>query len=285
MLVYNKNIFHTNTILKLLGLNKFQFREYIAKNRKPPYKPNHNKIILDITYNCNLKCIKCNRSCLYAPDDDFMDILQVEKFINESIKTNKFWEQIWIEGGEPTLHPQIDAIIGVLLEYKNKYNRLVRIQLNSNGFSTITKEKLISIGKKIKIYSSEKTGPHVEGFCSFNLAPCDFVEFENADYSGGCYFPSFYGFALNMNGYYFCSNAGGIDRVLGLDIGLKELPKENSNWWKPQMNQLCRYCGHFIENNSRHLNLIIPPSEEIISESWNKIYESFNKQKPFLKKY
>jgi hypothetical protein len=88
-----------------------------------------------------------------------------------------------------------------------------------------------------------------------------------------------------MNGYYHCSNAGGIDRVLGLDIGLKNLPSMESLWWKKQMSELCKYCGHFQINNCDHLSIEPPEVDYIISDSWRKIFEKFNSQKIGLTKY
>ena len=78
---YNQGILLRNPLLKRLGERRFQLREYLAHKRKPPYSPRQDKIILDITYACNLKCLKCNRSCRYAPSDDFMTLSQVERFI------------------------------------------------------------------------------------------------------------------------------------------------------------------------------------------------------------
>ena len=283
--MYNKNIFQINPFLRALGKRNFNMKEYLAQIKKPPYSPRADKIILDITYACNLNCVKCNRSCRYAPSDDFMNLSQIEHFLNESIEYNRKWKQIWIEGGEPTLNPDLENILKLLLEYKKKYNPSMKIQLNSNGYGKETIKKLKEIGKYVKIYSSDKTSPDIKDFCVFNLAPCDFEIYKDIDYSIGCYFPSFYGLSLNMNGYYYCSNAGGIDRVLGLDIGLKKLPIKGEIWWKKQMSELCKYCGHFQINNSSNLSIEPPNVNYNISDSWRNIYNEFNSQKISLTKY
>ena len=257
----------------------------MAQKRKPPYCPCHDKIILDVTYACNLKCVNCNRSCRHAPSDDFMTLSQVERFIGESVDQKRTWRQIWIEGGEPTLHPEIDLILDILLDYRKKYSPLLKIQLNSNGFGDETVRQLERIGKRIKIYSSEKTSPEVKDFCVFNLAPCDFEVFKDTDFSMGCYLPSFHGLSLNMNGYYHCSCAGGMDRVLGLDIGLKKLPKREDLWWKKSMSAFCRYCGHFPVNNRHYLSVELPQVSYLISDSWYKFFEAFNTRKVTLSKY
>jgi hypothetical protein len=282
---HNKSIFLRNPLLKLIGEKRFNLREYLAQKRKPPYSPCHDKIILDITYACTLKCVKCNRSCRYAPSDDFMTLSQIERFISESVNQKRKWRQIWIEGGEPTLNPELDSILDLIMDYKNKHNPLLKIQLNSNGFGDETVRKLERIGKRIKIYSSGKTSPDVKYFCAFNLAPCDFEIYQNIDYSMGCYFPSFYGLSLNMNGYYHCSNAGGIDRVLGLDIGKRILPQRGDIWWKKQMSELCKYCGHFQINNRHYLSTEPPQVDYLISASWRKIYEEYHSHKVSLTRY
>lgn len=282
---YHKSVFLENPILKLLGEKRFNLREHLAQKKQPPYSPCYDKIILDITYACNLKCVKCNRSCRHAPSDEFMTLSQVERFIRESFDQKRKWRQIWIEGGEPTLHPDIDLILDILIDYKRMYSPLLKIQLNSNGFGDETIRKLERIGKRIKIYSSEKNSPDVKDFCAFNVAPCDFETFKDTDFSMGCYLPSFHGLCLNMNGYYHCTCAGGIDRVLGLDIGFKKLPGREDRWWERQMSAFCRYCGHFSVNNRYHLTNAPPDVDYLISDSWRKIFDTFNSQKISLTKY
>lgn len=284
-MLYNRDIFHRFYFLKKLGEYKFKAKVFLVHSSKPPYKPNPDNIILDITYDCNLKCIRCNRSCRYAPTNEYMTINQIQKFIDESIEKRKKWKQIWIEGGEPTLHPQIDEIIDLLLKYKHDKNKTVTIQINSNGYSDFSKSKLKELGLKVKIFSSEKRDIDAKDFCSFNLAPVDLLKNCDIDYSVGCYLPALCGFSLNMNGYYCCSNAGGIDRVIGMDIGIKELPDSKHNWWSHQMNNFCRYCGHFIDNNKKHYKFSIPKTNYIISDTWKNIYRKYNNEKIVLNKY
>lgn len=283
--MYNQTIFLTNPILRSLGARIFDLKQRIAHHRKPPYAPCHDKIILDITYVCNLNCIKCNRSCRHAPSDDMMTLSQVEAFLRESVDRRRKWRQIWIEGGEPTLHPDLDGILDLIMDYRKKHNPSLKIQVNSNGFGAETVRKLQQIGRRVKIYSSEKTSPDVDYFCAFNLAPCDFDVFSKTDFSMGCYYPSFYGLSLNMYGYYHCSNAGGIDRVLGLDIGMKSLPDEKDRWWQKQMSQLCKYCGYFVENNRCHLSIAPPDVDFFISDSWQKMFERYHAEKISLTQY
>ena len=63
---------------------------------------------------------------------------------------------------------------------------------------------------------------------------------------------------------------GATDRVMGFDLGLKYLPRSHEKIF-PQMEQLCKYCGHFC---SRHF---IPKEqrETIVgspmSKSWNTL--------------
>jgi MoaA/NifB/PqqE/SkfB family radical SAM enzyme len=48
-------------------------RDNVFKNRKK-FKPNLSKIELDITYECNLKCLGCNRSCTQAPTKESLSL-------------------------------------------------------------------------------------------------------------------------------------------------------------------------------------------------------------------
>src|SRR5690349_14303530 len=57
----------------------------------PMYHRSRNLIELDITYECNLKCFSCNRSCGIAPSSDHLSLEQIRRFISESIAMNVRW--------------------------------------------------------------------------------------------------------------------------------------------------------------------------------------------------
>ena len=77
-----------------------------------------------------------------------------------------------------------------------------------------------------------------------------------------------------MYGYYHCAVAAGIDRVLGLDIGLKYLPT-NEDEFSKQKKVLCSYCGHFLNRTKISTNDRIKIAANQISRSWKEIYEIY----------
>ncbi|MFC2085114.1 radical SAM protein [Bacteroidota bacterium] len=267
-----------------IGLWYFNSKKEISKRTNPPYYPNHNEIIIDITYSCNLKCIKCARSCRYIPNNDNISLDQIRKFIQESIDKKRKWKKINLEGGEPSLHPQFFEILNLLREYKNKYSQNTIIQLNTNGYGEKVKNILSQVNSNIKIFNSQKTSVHHDDFMSFNLAPIDFNEYQNIDFTIACYHTTFYGIALNKYGYYHCPQSAGIDRVIGKDIGFKKLPDYDEKM-KYQIKNLCKYCGFFIDNNREKLRIRKIQTKEYISPTWVNYLENYNEEVANLIEY
>lgn len=242
----------------------------------PQYKRSRQRIEIDITYNCNLRCANCNRSCGQAPTGEMMSLEQIEKFIKESIDNNIKWELISVVGGEPTMHPDILKVSGLLLDYKNIYSPKTIIQLVTNGCGLKVNEVLGNLSSEIKILNSSKTDSSGTGFESFNIAPIDTEVFRRADFTNGCKIMKYCGMGLNSYGYYPCAVAGGIDRIFGLDKGRKVLPEKGDDL-NDQLAIFCSLCGHFKECKASE--------GKQISHVWEKAYERYKKEKPILEKY
>ena len=246
----------------------------------PKFRPNHNKIEIDITYKCNLRCLNCNRSCRLAPSDESMSLGQIQKFIKESVGQKRMWEWINLCGGEPTLHKQLFEILKALLDYKNKVSKHTRIRFFTNGFGPEVNKILQKLPDGIELVNTMKKdrsgenvySPHI----SFNLAPVDLVEYKYADYTNGCLITELCGIGLNMFGYYQCAIAGAIDRVFGYDIGRKKMPARD-DLMPEEMRRLCRFCGHFKPYRK--------VTEEKISPVWRAAYEKYRENKPSLSLY
>jgi hypothetical protein len=113
------------------------------------FLPNLNKIEIDITYECNLKCFACNRSCSQSPTNERMEVSDIERFVFESINLDKKWELINILGGEPTLHPDFEQIVRCIHEeYLSVYSPHTILQITSNGFSAQTRDILEKLKHK-----------------------------------------------------------------------------------------------------------------------------------------
>ncbi|MCX5696367.1 MAG: radical SAM protein [Candidatus Omnitrophica bacterium] len=246
--------------IKLLGL----------KNKR-----SKDRIEIDLTYACQLKCYNCNRSCRQAPGVELISIEQIKKFVNESKNKGVKWNRIRVLGGEPTLHPDLISILRLLLEYKTSYSPDTCIQLVTHGFDEKTREICKNIPQGIVIMDSSKSGA-VQFFSSFNLAPVDFPNYKEEEYSEGCINYIDCGIGLNRYGYYCCGNAAGIDRVFGFDIGRKNIP-EAADPMIDQLQVFCPLCGYH-----RRFRLT---RKELISPVWSEAYKKYEKSKPKMTPY
>jgi len=252
--------------------------------------PNQNKIEIDITYQCDLKCVGCNRSCTQAPSNEMMSVIQIQNFILESIKLNKKWELINILGGEPTMHPNFIEIVNIILfQYIDNFSPTTILQVTSNGLPSakLIINELPTHKNLVLDKLSFKTSNKVEYFSPFNDAPIDNPKFENADYSKGCWVTAYCGIGLNSFGLYACSVIGGIDRVVGKNIGIKSLAEIDTIKLTNQLSEFCKYCGNYADYEINKGDFIprcekAPYNKNIISKTWQSIYESYQENKPIL---
>lgn len=248
------------------------------------FVPQWDKIEIDITHDCNLKCHGCNRSCGLAPTKDSITFEQIERFIEESKELGLKWTLINVLGGEPTLHKDFTRIIKAIKEdYKDAFSPDTVIQVVSNGYaeeSRILCEKVKADYGVIIDYGSYKTTNKVDYFTPFNDAPIDHPEYADADYSKGCWVAKYCGINLNHNGYFACSVCGANDRVLGGGRGVSRLKDLTPDKIKEHMEEYCRYCGNFIEYNENYGDNIIRsekrPFKNVVSPSWQAIYRRYN---------
>jgi len=248
------------------------------------YKTNISRIQIDITYNCNLSCPSCTRSCSQVKDDISMTISQIEKFINESILINKKWEVIDIMWWEPTIHPDFYEIIDKIYKYKISHNPDVKIRILSNWTWIVVNNILNWLKyKEIEIVRSEKTKEVFDNFCLFNVAPVDLELFKNSDFKNWCLVTSARWIWLNSYWFYPCWTWSSIDRIFGFDIWIKEIPK-NTKEIQEQMRIFCSFCG-FFHRRAKHLWTFEAKDLNRKSKTWVEAYSKFDKSKPNLTKY
>ena len=229
------------------------------------WKRSRQFLEIDLTYRCNMRCNDCNRSVTQAPENTQLSRKDIETYIQEWIAQDHQWERVRLLGGEPTLHREFLTIVDDLRAYRRAHAPKMVIEVISNGFGARVNAVLEQIPSDIKVVNTNKTSNIQPVHHTFNRAPCDFTEHDNSNFSNGCFVTEFSGTGLSPTGYYHCAVAGGIDRILGLNIGRKVLPTSDDEM-RAEMEALCRYCGHFTAQMQE-----VPESEKM-SESWKTAY-------------
>jgi hypothetical protein len=237
---------HRNITTKRLLLDAWQFlraQSFVVERFGRQFQPSRRFVEIDITYRCNLKCFNCNRSCTQAPSDVEMPVSLIETFIDQSVQKNIAWQRIRILGGEPTLHSRFFDIIDRLTAYRRDHNPSVRLVVGTNYHGRGVRRILDELPSGIHIKSTLKTS-RVNLFKPFNVAPVDTWYNRFSDYTCGCRIIAECGLGLTPSGYYMCAVAGGIDRVVGYQMGRPNLPAA-TDAMMDQRAAFCALCGHF----------------------------------------
>jgi hypothetical protein len=243
----------------------------------PQYLRSRELIEIDITYACNLHCLNCNRSVTQAPEAVHMPLANVVSFVEESISRGKRWRRIRVLGGEPTVHPEFQAIVAELLRYV-RWNPICIVEVATNGHGTHVEAQLAQLPKSVWIDNSAKTSTIQPHFGPFNLAPIDDTGFRHADFRNACFVPDTCGMGLTPTGYYPCAVAGGIDRILGAQLGRKTLPADSDDMLE-ELDKLCRLCGRFQDGHYVPRALRPALTEARISPTWAKLYEKWRRRR------
>lgn len=240
----------------------------------PQYSRSRDRIEIDITYACNLRCLNCNRSVRQAPEDLHMPLATLRSFVDESIRRGKCWARIRVLGGEPTLHPEFSEVVEELRRYR-RWHPACRVEVVTNGHGAEVAWRLEQLGDDIWIENSRKAGPLQPAFRPFNLAPVDDASYARAAYENGCAIAVDCGMGLTPGGYYPCAVAGGIDRIAGEGLGRRRLPGDEDDM-ADVLGRLCRLCGRFRDGHYVPRNLRTPLLEEQVSPTWERLYRAWH---------
>ncbi|MBW3164599.1 radical SAM protein [Ferrimonas balearica] len=240
------------------------------------YRPSRELIEIDITYQCNLRCLNCNRSCTQAPDDVHMPLPMITQFVDDSLARSRNWLRIRVLGGEPTLHPEFHAIVDELLRYKAAYPEC-KVEVVTNGYGRRVERELEKLPDSVCLDNSNKDSVIQPEFGPFNRAPVDQLKYQFTDFSNACAIVRDCGVGLTPQGYYPCAVAGGIDRVLGVKTGRQSLPSLGDDM-TDLSKDACRLCGRY-EDGHYVPNKLRPRLEtEVISPTWDALYDQWRKQ-------
>ncbi|WP_416438852.1 glycosyltransferase [Phnomibacter sp. MR] len=293
------NVLHDRTTVTTPALRQIKnniIAEVLAKPAKTPkdvlrgrktFLPNTNKIELDITYDCNLKCFHCNRSCTQAPTQAHMRLEQVQQFVHDSIALGKKWQLINVLGGEPTLHPQFAAIVHCLLyEYLIPHSPDTILQITSNGHGQQVQQQLQALPVHANLvidHYSFKDDRAVPYFSPFNLAPVDEPDAQRHEYHKGCWVTAYCGIGLNHLGYFACGVAGGIERLLQAGKGIARLEDVEEHLLQQQLNSYCSMCGNYTAYAANRGDFMERAEKDnapktAMSDRWKQLYKQYNQQ-------
>jgi len=253
------------------GWWKVRTRQFMTRLLGRQFTRTREKIEIDITYACNLRCHDCNRSCRQAPENSELELATIEHFIDESLERGIEWKRIRLLGGEPTLHSAFEEILYALARYKLNYPRC-RMEVVSNGHGRHVNRKLLQVPPFFHIENTQKEDDIQPFFYSFNLAPKDDPRHQKTDFTNGCSNIVDCGIGLTPNGYYPCAIAGGIDRVAGWNMGRTTIPSDEDEMLD-LLKKFCAHCGRFEKRKFTPPELMPAYTPGQTSSSWDAIYE------------
>lgn len=196
---------------------------------------------IEITTDCNLKCLNCDRQCRQLPAADYMTDETLIGFCLQCFEAEVRFDTITLCGGEPLLHPSWRLFAKQVRPYAE------RLRLVTNGRVPY----LESDKAEIEIWiDTGKQGP-IQSFDPVNVAPCDVrPDLTPEALRQGCWVRDC-GFGMNVEGkYYCCGTAAGIDRVFKTGLGFNHV-RDLLDQAKvaAQLEKFCSLCGRFLSAN------------------------------------
>lgn len=252
----------------------------VDRNRPGVFK----HIEIEINTACDLDCFGCDRfsDVTTAPN---MTYEQVALFVKESIDLNWEWERIRFLGGEPTIHPRFEGLIGLLLEYRKKFPK-VFLQVLTNGLGKAKQYRSWLENLNISLHAEAKTkGETPVWFNNTRLCQADDEKAGPVPPCGiagirGC------GVALTRHGFFIDGAGASAARVAGHDIGVQHL--KDVTWDRLMIDHskiLCRICGHWNPAEGPKVTKLVTETGEITGPYWTEKLAAFKKQRPKLKVY
>lgn len=261
--------------LQTLG---FRFKFLLKSRFIIPFRSNMQRVEIEIITACNFKCFNCDRSCAQAPSTERMSVDQIRHFVEESLDLDWKWTYVGLIGGEPTLHPELLDIIRVLERYRSRRTDCA-VEVLTNGYGPRAERVLESLPDWVSVRNSKRR-TSVNNFVRFHEAPLDSPRWRDAPFSMGCHVTEFCGLGLTRNGFYPCGAGGSIDRVFGLDVGIKSLAKVDRKALRRQKIRLCALCGHFKARSRSDFSW-----EQVVSPTWRRALDAYRKRRPLLETY
>ena len=227
-------------------------------------RPRMDWLELDITYVCDMNCHNCNRMTGIAPGrlEQNITVAQIDKLIEDSIRLQYPWKEWFLVGGEPTTHPDLDAVISRIAEYRTNHSPELRLSLATHGHGERTQQRLAELVAAfpfLQFLNSHKTGPVQPDFVASCIAPVDLDppwaanhRYEGCSVSGHC------GISMNFAGFYPCAVAGAIDRIFGPNQAIENLVDVSETAMIEKYQTFCRLCGYYRPIRENDQTLLSP---------------------------
>lgn len=225
--------------------------------------PAMHKLELDITYTCGMGCHNCNRMTGVAPPrpGQIVTVEQIERLIDQSVRLCWPWREWFLLGGEPTLHPDLDAIIARIAAHCQRHNPRLQVTLCTHGNGVQGRlDELTAAFPFLQVLNSHKDGFIQPGFIAACMAPVDVDPQWAASHAQpeGCIVSWHCGLGLNYKGFYPCAIAAAIDRVFGFDEAVADLAAVTVESMRAKYAVFCKLCGHYCPTPAGGQPMISP---------------------------
>ena len=223
---------------------------------------------LNITMQCNIGCVNCNRLCnIYKDRTEHMSVEQIKKFVQHAKEIGGV-KRVKVVGGEPLMHPNFSEIYDVLGEATDQ--RIIScVKIDTN--KTLPVPKL----KPYQFMRWSGRHPRKKAHLPILWSPLDL----GYKTQGPCQQIRKCGFSLDKYGYLPCSLAIMFTRLFNkTHLYRHEFPKEP---WG--LEELCPDCVFSMDSEWRAKYSNRPPTEHTKEEreptkSFKDALEKFNVQ-------
>jgi hypothetical protein len=211
-----------------------------------------------LTYRCNLACGNCLAGVSkFTYDDCNMTLEQLDRILNQFVTEKWELKRIFLTGGEPTLHPRLVEAIKLVQGYKSRIGFQICMQSNGIRVDPALQQAIFATGnwRVCNCGPLDMTDPAfdyvidsekykaIPAHKTMYIAPVDVPELAGRDFSEGCGIIRDCPICVNKYGFYVCPPAT-IDKVLGLDLGVKNLQDFKARK-DIQLQNFCKYCGEY----------------------------------------
>ncbi len=212
---------------------------------------------IEVTNVCGRGCLYCSRYDRHIRNDQrfFMDLPTIEKALDS---LREWPNRIGIIGGEPTYHPEFEAICRMLQRYHNKF----KYGLWTMGGKRYQQyRKLINETFEFLAYNEhDSVQREICKHQPLTIAIQDAVD--NDEYRrkliDDCWVQRTWCPSIGPKGAFFCEVAYALDSILGGPGGYPI----KSGWWKKapaefrdQVDRYCQHCGMAIPLEREYLKM------------------------------